>query len=92
MNLFSSFRSRMSGQTTEAFGTGERFPVTKQMATSIKSHMNGLINTDLSTYTFERRRSDYPDSKSDIVVYDPEGQVILHGREGSNGKLSFWSI
>ena len=47
----------MSGQTMEAFGEGERFPVTKQLIVTIKRHVNDLKDTDISGYTFERRRS-----------------------------------
>jgi hypothetical protein len=91
MNVWRSIRSRLSGQTQEAFGSGQRFPLNKQIKDSIKRHVAGLGGKDLSQYTFERRHSDYPDSKSDLVIYDGEQRAVLNGREGSDGRLSIWS-
>ena len=91
MKLLDSARSLFSGQTQEAFGSGERFPLTKQMIQKIRRHMSGLEKTDLTAYTFERRHSDYPGAKSDIVIYNDSGQIVLNGREISGGPTSFWS-
>jgi hypothetical protein len=90
MKLFDLFRSKMSGQSREEFGFGQRYALSKSMIHSIKQHTSGLREKDLSSYTFERRRSAYGDSKSDLVVYDGEGKPVLMGRE-SGGPLSFWT-
>ncbi|HLF79437.1 MAG TPA: hypothetical protein VJB57_18300 [Dehalococcoidia bacterium] len=89
MKLFDSMRSKLSGQTAEKFGEGQRFPLTKPMVKSIKQHIGSLRETDLDAYTYERRRSDYSQAKSDLMIYDREGQAVLHGRE-SDGPLNFW--
>lgn len=90
MKLLESVRSRLNGQTTEAFGEGQRYPVTKSMVKSIKNHMVSLRNTDIDGYTFERRRSDYKDAQSDLVIYDDEGHIVLHGRDWGH-QASFWN-
>jgi len=89
MKLFDSMRSKLSGQTMEKFGDGQRFALTKPMVKSIKQHIIELRETDLAAYTYERRRSDYSQAKSDLVVYDGEGHAALNGRE-SDGPLNFW--
>jgi hypothetical protein len=91
MNLFTSLRARLNGQTKEQFGSGQRFPVDKRMAQVIRHHSSEFSGVDLSKYTFERRRSGYPDSKSDIIIYDEDAKPILNGREATNGRVSFWS-
>ena len=90
MKLIDSLRSRLSGQTRDEFGLGQKFPLPKSMIATVKQHSPRLRSTDLSAYTFERRPSKYFDTKSDLVIYDEGGQAILHGREGSNGKLTIW--
>jgi hypothetical protein len=52
--------------------------------------MPELKRADLASYQFERRHSDYPDSKSDLVVYDDSGIVMFHGRENRDGRVSIW--
>jgi hypothetical protein len=89
MTFLNSIRSLVSRQPQEEFGLGERFPITKAMSVSIKRHMNGLSKADLSGYTFERRRSEYHDAKSDLVIYNPADKPVLNGRE-IGGRLSFW--
>jgi hypothetical protein len=90
MGVFSALRSKMNGQTAEAFGEGQQFPLTKPMITSIQRHMPALKDTDLSSYTFERRRSDYAGAKSDLVIYNDSKQPVLHGRELNSGPISVW--
>jgi hypothetical protein len=90
MGMFSSLRSKMSGQTSEAFGEGERFPVNKQMILTIKRHVTDLKDTDITGYTFERRRSDYKGAKSDLVIYNDTQQPVLQGREPDSGPISIW--
>ena len=90
MGVFSSFRSKMSGQTREEFGEGQQFPLTKQMIVTIKRHISDLKDSDLTAYTFERRRSDYQGAKSDLVIYNENKQPVLHGREPDSGPVSVW--
>jgi hypothetical protein len=90
MSLLTSLRAKFSGQTQEQFGDGQRFPLTRPLLRSICDHMPELHRADLASYQFERRHSDYPDSKSDIVVYDDSGVVMFHGRENRDGRVSIW--
>lgn len=85
-------RSAMSGQTKEDFGFGQRNAIDASMRKSINFHINRMTRMGLAGYTFERRHSDYPNAKSDLIVYDAGGNVALHGREfnGGNNKLTFW--
>ncbi len=82
----------LSGQSKEAFGFGQRHPLTKQITSAIRFHINDLSTADLTHHSFERRRSSYPAAKSDIIIYDPEGTPVVRGREFSEGGHSvvFW--
>ena len=90
MSIIDSIRTFFSGQTQEAFGYGEKYPLSKPITKEIRRHIAILSGADLTGYTFERRHSDYPGAKSDIVIYDPSGKSTLNGREMDNGELSFW--
>ena len=90
MGVLGSMRSKMSGQTQEQFGSGQRFPLTKSLMRSICEHMNELYGTDLSHHKFERRSSDYPQAKSDIVIYDADDNVAFYGRESNDGRVAVW--
>ncbi len=90
MNLLASMRLKMSGQTQEKFGLGERYPLTKDLIRSIREHMNEFHRTDLSKYKFERRHSDYPEAKADFVIYDSEEHVVFHAREAKDGRIAVW--
>ena len=92
MNPLASIRSFFSGQSPEAFGGGERFPLTKDMVRNIREHIAALQRTDMSGYSFERRHSSYPGAKSDLIIYDGNKTPVLQGREVSGShSLSFWT-
>lgn len=90
MKFLDSVRTKFSGQTKEEFGEGEQFPLTKGLIQGIRDHMSDLRRTDLSKFTYERRHSSYPDAKSDLVIYNPDREAVLHGRENRDGRVSFW--
>jgi hypothetical protein len=90
MKLLDTIRTKLSGQTKQEFGFGQRFPLTKSMTQVIRRHFSELEKKDLSSYTFERRRSSYPDTKSDLIIYDSDSKPVLNGREASDGRVSFW--
>ena len=89
MGVLASVRSKLSGQTTEQFGFGNRFPLSKQMIESIRRHLSKGRSESLANYKFERRRSDYSGAVSDIVVYDAQETPVLQGRDWGH-TLSFW--
>ena len=91
MKVLGSLRSFFSGQTQEAFGLGEKFPLTKGITKELRRHIVGRATADLTGYTFERRHSDFPHAKSDIVIYDASDKAVFDGRELSGGEVSFWS-
>ena len=91
MPFIAKVRSLLSGQSTEDFGEGRRFPLTNDMRKAIALQIAGLAKADLKDYTFERRRSANKSMKSDIVIYDGAGAIVLHGREIEGGPLAFWS-
>ena len=90
MSIIDSIRSIFSGQTQEAFGYGQKYPLSKSLTKEIRRHIAVLSGADLSGFTFERRHSDYPGAKSDIVIYDASGNIKLNGREMNSGEVSFW--
>ncbi len=89
--LIARTRSFLNGQSTEAFGSGRTYPLSKQMTQDIILHISELAKVDMTAYRFERRHSDFRSAKSDIVIYDERGEVIVNGREFSDGRSAFWS-
>ena len=89
MSILGQIRSKFSGQTREEFGLGQRHPLSKQIEKSVRRHIVGLRNADLSGYEFERRPSTQKDAKSDLVIYDAEKKPVLYGRD-MYGDTSFW--
>jgi hypothetical protein len=90
MNVIKSMRSKLSGQSQESFGSGQRYPLTKDLIRSVREHMEEFNRVDMSPYRFERRHSFYPDAKSDIVIYDSQEKVAFHGREANDGRVAIW--
>ena len=91
MSLMSSVKSIFGGrQEEEAFGAGQRYPLTKPMMASLRRHANNLTKADLSGYKFERRHSTYTSAQSDLVIYDDKDQPAFLGREMGGG-YSFWT-
>ena len=81
---------KLFGGSQADFGAGETRPLTKGIQTEVRRHIAVLASADLSAYTFERRRSDYPHARSDLVVYDGAKTAVLDGRELDSGEISFW--
>ena len=91
MSFLRSMRSKLSGQSFEVFGEGVRVPLSKELTHEIRRHIVELSRKDLTGFTFERRRSVFPQAKSDIVIYDATGTAVLNGREMQGGDTSFWA-
>jgi hypothetical protein len=87
-----SIRSAFGGHPEKEFGEGRRYPLSKTLIHDIRRHVAVLSRVDLGDYTFERRRSEYPQAKSDIIIYDAAGAAVLKGREMSGGESSFWPM
>jgi hypothetical protein len=90
MSIFGSITSHFTSKAEMDFGLGERFPLTKQIAAAVRTHSIRLASADLSSFKFERRRSEHPDAKADLVIYDGSANPVLFGREMSAG-MSFWA-
>jgi ATP-dependent Clp protease ATP-binding subunit ClpA len=56
----------------------------KGLAKEVQYQIRSLSKADLSQYTYEHTRSDYKSASSDYVVYDADGQLVLHGRGFGN--------
>jgi hypothetical protein len=89
MGTFNSTASER-GQTSGEPGSAHRGRLTKHMIEAARDHFNGLRGVDMSRYDVERRHSNYPDSKSDLVIYNTEDQAVLRGREFHDGRMAFW--
>jgi hypothetical protein len=90
MSFFSSLKGKLPGQAEDSMAEGQPAPLTKRMEAAIRGHLTWYKNTDLSAYTFERKRSEYAAARSDLVIYNENKQPVMHGRELSNGPVSVW--
>jgi hypothetical protein len=87
-----SFLKNRGPKTDAPIAPGERQPIDDQMRRHIIRYINSMTNQDFSAYTVERRHTAYPEAKSDFLVYDGSGAVVLNGREFSHGanRFAFW--
>ena len=84
------FDKLFGGGSQAAFGDGETRVLTKSIEGEVRRHIANLARADLKEYTFERRRSEYPHARSDLVVYNGAKTAVLDGRELDSGEISFW--
>jgi hypothetical protein len=53
-------------------------------------HFSKLTSTDLSAYTFEKRKTNHPQAKSDIDIFDGSGALVIVGREFGGNQIALW--
>jgi hypothetical protein len=90
MSFFSTLKAKIPGQAQDSAGEGQQSPLTKQMIASIRSHLTWYADTDLTAYTYDRKRTDYAAARADLTIYNENKLPVLHGREMNNGQISVW--
>jgi hypothetical protein len=68
----------------------ERTPLTSSVARALLNQFNFLSADQIAGWTCERRRSDRPDVREEIRVFDGEGNIIYTGRSFGGRVISFW--
>ena len=64
-----------------------RFPI--KFARQVQLQFSAFSKTDMTAYTFEKKKSQFRDAKSDLSVFDGEGTLQLLGREFGS-RTFFW--
>jgi hypothetical protein len=61
-----------------------------QVETAIRRNIVDVARQDLSGYTFEKRKTRYPNAKYDLLIFDPNGKAVIEGREFTSRDVSLW--
>jgi hypothetical protein len=68
----------------------ERSVLSDKMIQFVCHHFVGLDAAALREYTFERHKTEYPDAKADLDIFDDAGRLIFQGREFHSGMAGYW--
>jgi hypothetical protein len=68
----------------------QRHQLSSRMAKEVRYQILGLSRTDMGAYSYEETKSNFKDAKSDLSIFDPEGKLVLLGRNFGDRSF-FWS-
>ena len=68
----------------------KRHLLSDKMVRGILLHFSRLDGAILKAYTFEKRHSDYPNTTTDLDIFDERGAPAFQGREFSSGPAAYW--
>jgi hypothetical protein len=74
-------------QNTPAATTRQTFP--GKLAKQVQSQFTQFAHTDMTAFTYEHHKSDFYTAKNDLTVYNPEGKLVLYGRDFGD-RTFFW--
>ncbi len=69
---------------------GNREKLSSNLVKSLKQHFQQLADPNVATYTVERQKTTFPKAKSDLVIFNSAGTVVIKGREFGGGQTSLW--
>lgn len=68
----------------------ERRVLSEKMIQFVLLHFRGLDAPSLHDYTFERYKTDYPNAKAEVDIFDAVGKLVFQGREFNSGMAGYW--
>jgi len=68
----------------------QRHQLPNRMAREMRYQVHGLSQTDMGAYSYEETKSNFKDAKADLSIYDPEGRLVLLGRDFGD-RTFYWS-
>ena len=71
-------------------GPGHRQLLPANLVKAMRYNFSRLGLADISAYTFERRKTSYPQAKADLSIFDDNGELSMEGREFPGGQISLW--
>ncbi|HWC29951.1 MAG TPA: hypothetical protein VG845_07720 [Dehalococcoidia bacterium] len=96
MSLWSTARAKLPGfrrsvaDEVESLEEGSRLPVTDTVKGQLLNYFAGMEEASLEGFTFERRWSDFPEAKYDLLIYDAGGRLRYQGRVFASS-AHFWT-
>ena len=70
--------------------TTQRHQLSSRMAKEVRYQIHALSRTDMASYSYEETKSHFKDAKHDLLVFDPEGKLVLNGRDFGD-RTFYWS-
>jgi hypothetical protein len=81
---------RFKGEAvSQAQDTHVRTVLPTKLAKQVQSQFTAFYKTDMTEYTYERKKSDFKDAKQDLSVFDRDGKLKLLGRDFGR-RTFFW--
>jgi hypothetical protein len=68
----------------------ERRALSGDMIRFVLLHFAGLDASALHDYTFKRHKTDFPNAKADLDIFDGMGRLVFQGREFDSGMAGYW--
>lgn len=69
--------------------TNTRSAFPEKLAKQVQSQFTRFSSSDLSAFTFERKKSDFYGAKTDLTIFDSDGNHVLAGRDFGD-RVFFW--
>jgi hypothetical protein len=73
-------------------GNDKRESLSSNLVKSVKFHFTTYSTQDIQTFKVERSRSNYPHAKSDLVIFNGQGEAVIKGHEFGGGQTSLWTV
>ena len=68
----------------------ERRALSGKMNRFVLLHLAGLDASALQDYTFKRHKTDFPNAKAELDIFDGTGKLVFQGREFHSGMAGYW--
>jgi hypothetical protein len=69
--------------------TNTRGAFPEKLAKQVQAQISQFAGTDMRAFTFEKKKSDFSGAKSDLSIYNPDGKLVLAGRDFGD-RTFFW--
>jgi hypothetical protein len=74
---------------TQHVSTPTRGAFPAKLARQVQSQFTQFARTDMTAFTYEKKRSDFYSAKHDLAIFNPEGKLVLQGRDFGD-RIFFW--
>jgi hypothetical protein len=81
-----------AGQEETAVSTEKRDILSSSLVKSVKFHFTNYSAQQIEALRVERSRSNYPHAKSDLVIFNGQGEAVIKGHEFGGGQTSLWAV
>jgi len=74
---------------TQETSVTARHSFPEKLAKQVQSQFTQFAQKDMTGYTVARAKSEFYSARTDLTVFDPEGKLVLNGRDFGD-RIFFW--